>query len=54
MTDKVRNTLHRLRGKGRRSAGRVTGDREMEARGGAEKTRGDLKQAGENVRDAFS
>ncbi|MEX5633106.1 CsbD family protein [Parafrankia sp. FMc2] len=50
MVDKARNALKRFTGRSRRTAGRVSGDREMEARGAAEKIGGDVKQAGENLK----
>jgi uncharacterized protein YjbJ (UPF0337 family) len=50
--NKMRNSLQRLVGKSRRTTGRVTGDREMEARGAAQKAGGDIRQAGENLKDA--
>ena len=35
------------------AAGRVTGDERLEAEGRADKTKANLKQAGEKVKDAF-
>lgn len=51
MVDKMRNTLQRVMGRSKRTAGRVTGDRDLEARGAAQKMGGDVKQAGENLKD---
>jgi len=49
--DKVRNSVQRLTGWGRRTAGRVSGDRRLEAQGAKEKISGDVRQAGENLKD---
>jgi uncharacterized protein YjbJ (UPF0337 family) len=49
--DKAKNSMQRLRGRSKRNAGRVSGDRGMEARGAAQKIGGDVKQAGENLKD---
>ncbi|ONH25383.1 CsbD family protein [Pseudofrankia asymbiotica] len=53
MVDKMRNTLQRVTGRGKRTTGRVAGDRDLEARGSMEKSGGDIKQAGENLKDAL-
>jgi uncharacterized protein YjbJ (UPF0337 family) len=52
MVDKVKNTLQRVTGHGKRTAGRVSGDPDLEARGAAQKVGGDVRQAGENLKDA--
>ena len=51
--NKTRNTAQKLKGQVKEAAGRVTGDRRLEAEGRADKTRANLKQAGEKVKDAF-
>ena len=51
--DKFTNKLQKLRGRMKRNAGAVSGDRRLEAEGSSEEVRGGLKQAGEKVRDAF-
>ncbi|CAI7975907.1 CsbD family protein [Frankia sp. Mgl5] len=51
MVDKARNALQRFTGRGKRTAGRASGDRGLEARGAAEKIGGNIKQAGENLKD---
>ncbi|MBL7488657.1 CsbD family protein [Frankia sp. AgB1.9] len=51
MVDKARNTLQRIMGRGKRTTGRVIGDRDLEARGAGQKAGGDIKQAGENLKD---
>jgi uncharacterized protein YjbJ (UPF0337 family) len=51
--NKTRNAAQRVKGQFKQAAGRVTGDRQLEAEGRADKTRASLKQAGEKVKDAF-
>ncbi|EFC83455.1 CsbD family protein [Parafrankia sp. EUN1f] len=51
MVDKARNALQSFTGRTKRSAGRVSRDRKLEARGAAEKIGGDIRQVGENVKD---
>jgi uncharacterized protein YjbJ (UPF0337 family) len=51
--DKVRNRIRGSKGRTKKTVGRTTGDRPMEARGKGEQVSGDLKQSGENVKDAF-
>ncbi len=40
-------------GEGKEQVGDVTDNERLEAEGKAQQTEGDLKQAGENVKDAF-
>jgi uncharacterized protein YjbJ (UPF0337 family) len=42
-----------LKGKLKETAGRATDDPDLEARGKADKTKGNLKQAAEKTKDAF-
>jgi uncharacterized protein YjbJ (UPF0337 family) len=51
--NKTRNAAQKAKGQVKQAAGRVTGDRRLEAEGRADKTRANLKQAGEKVKDAF-
>jgi uncharacterized protein YjbJ (UPF0337 family) len=51
--NKTRNAAQKVKGQFKEAAGRVTGDERLEAKGRADKTRADLKQAGEKVKDAF-
>ena len=51
--DKIKNTAQDLGGKVKEAAGRVTDNERLEAEGRADQTAADLKQAGENVKDAF-
>ncbi len=51
--DKVRVKAQEMRGRIKRNIGEVTGDRGLEAEGRTDEVMGNLKQAGEKVKDAF-
>jgi uncharacterized protein YjbJ (UPF0337 family) len=51
--DKIRNKIDELAGRGKETAGRVTGDPDLEAEGRGERAASNLKQAGEKIKDAF-
>jgi uncharacterized protein YjbJ (UPF0337 family) len=51
--NKTRNAAQRVKGQFKQAAGRVSGDRQLEAKGRGDKTRASLRQAGEKVKDAF-
>ena len=51
--DKASNKAEQGKGKLKETLGGVTGDEDMKNEGKADQTSGDLKQAGENVKDAF-
>lgn len=51
--DKFTNRVQKLRGRMKRNAGAMSGDRRLEAEGRSEEVRGGLKQAGEKLKDAF-
>ena len=51
--DKAKNSAQRAKGKVKEIAGRVTGDDKLRAKGKTDQTKGNLKQAGEKVKDAF-
>ena len=51
--NKTRNAAQKVKGQVKQAAGRVTGDRRLEAEGRSDKTSANLKQAGEKVKDAF-
>jgi uncharacterized protein YjbJ (UPF0337 family) len=53
LKDKAENTGDKLKGKAKETEGRATGDRQRETQGKADQSKSDLKQAGENVKDAF-
>ena len=49
LADKMNNKARELRGRVKRNAGEVTGDRRLQA----EERAGHLRQAGEKLKDAF-
>ncbi|MEO6700111.1 MAG: CsbD family protein [Jatrophihabitantaceae bacterium] len=51
--DKAKNKVEELTGKAKEKAGQATGDEQLEAEGNVDQTKGNLKQAGEKVKDAF-
>lgn len=52
--DKLRNTLQGLSGAAKQRTGEAAGDRDLAARGRADRAKADTKQAGEHVKDAAS
>lgn len=50
--DKIKNKSQELKGRAQENVGRATGDREMESEGVANQTKGNVKQAGEKLKDA--
>lgn len=51
--DKFRDKVQVLRGRIKRNTGEVTGSGRLQAEGRADEVMGNLKQAGEKVKDAF-
>jgi uncharacterized protein YjbJ (UPF0337 family) len=51
--NKAANKVTEVKGKVKEGVGRATGDEELEAEGTADQAKGNLKQAGEKVKDAF-
>ncbi|HEX2903057.1 MAG TPA: CsbD family protein [Jatrophihabitans sp.] len=51
--DKAKNKAEEMTGKGKEAAGKATGDERLEAEGHADQASGNLKQAGETVKDVF-
>ena len=51
-TDKAKNNAQRAKGKVKEAAGTVTGNDKLRAKGKTDQRKGDLKQAGEKVKDA--
>jgi uncharacterized protein YjbJ (UPF0337 family) len=51
--DKVDNKSEELGGKVKEGVGKATDDERLEAEGKADQTSSNLKQAGENIKDAF-
>jgi uncharacterized protein YjbJ (UPF0337 family) len=53
LDDKIQNAAEDFGGKTKESVGESTGDRDLQAEGKADQTKANLKQAGENIKDAF-
>jgi uncharacterized protein YjbJ (UPF0337 family) len=51
--DKIKNKTEELGGQGKEHVGRATGDQRLEAEGHKDQASGNLKQAGEKVKDVF-
>jgi uncharacterized protein YjbJ (UPF0337 family) len=51
--DKAANKATEVKGDIKEGLGRATGDQELEAEGKGDQVKGNLKQAGEKVKDAF-
>jgi uncharacterized protein YjbJ (UPF0337 family) len=51
--DKAADKAQEVKGKVKEKAGQATGDEYLEAEGKADQVSGNLKQAGEKVKDAF-
>jgi uncharacterized protein YjbJ (UPF0337 family) len=52
-TDKIKNAIEDAEGKAKEALGKVTGDKSTENEGKGDQAKSDLKNAGENVKDAF-
>jgi uncharacterized protein YjbJ (UPF0337 family) len=52
--DKLKNKAQELGGEGKEHVGRATGDASLEAEGHKDQAAGNLKQAGEKVKDVFT
>jgi uncharacterized protein YjbJ (UPF0337 family) len=53
VTDKMDNKAEELKGKAKQKAGAATGNEQWQAEGKVDEAKGDLKQAGEKVKDVF-
>ena len=51
--DKIKNAAEKVTGKGKEATGDAVGNPDLKAEGQTDQTKGDLKQAGEKVKDAF-
>jgi uncharacterized protein YjbJ (UPF0337 family) len=51
--DKMKNKAEELSGKGKEALGEATDDRDLQAEGQKDQAKGNLKQAGEKVKDVF-
>ncbi len=50
---KTKNKIEELGCQGKETAGKATDDRDLQAEGQADQASGNLKQAGEKVKDVF-
>jgi len=51
--DKAKNKAQEMQGKGKEAVGQATDDDELQAEGKSDQAKGNLKQAGEKVKDIF-
>jgi uncharacterized protein YjbJ (UPF0337 family) len=54
LDDKIRHGAEEAKGKAKEAAGKATDDERLEAEGQKDQTAANLKQAGDDVKDAFS
>ena len=52
-TDKAKNSAQVAKGKLKEAAGSLSGNNKLRAKGKADQAEGNLKQAGEKLKDAF-
>lgn len=52
-TDKAKNEAENVAGKAKEAVGDATDNERLEAEGKGDQTKANVKQAGENVKDAF-
>jgi uncharacterized protein YjbJ (UPF0337 family) len=50
--DKISNAIEDVSGKAKEAVGKLAGDRDLESEGRGDQARGNVKKAGENVKDA--
>jgi len=53
LTDKAKDKAQEGKGRVKEAAGKATGDKDLESEGKTDKIVGDVKQAGEKLKDAF-
>jgi uncharacterized protein YjbJ (UPF0337 family) len=51
--DKMENAGEKMSGQAKETTGKMTDDERLEAEGETDKSKADLKQAGEKIKDAF-
>ena len=51
--DKMKNKAQELSGEGKEHVGKATGDEQLEAEGRKDQAAGNIKQAGEKIKDVF-
>ena len=52
--DKAKNKAQIAKGKLKETAGKATGDQQLESEGDVDQMKGNIKQAGEKVKDALT
>ena len=52
-TDKAKNTAQQAKGKLKETVGKLSGNDKLRVKGKADQVMGNVKQAGEKVKDAF-
>jgi len=52
--DKAKNAVEGVEGKAKEAFGKVTGHKDTESKGKGDQAKADLKDAGEEVKDAFN
>jgi uncharacterized protein YjbJ (UPF0337 family) len=52
-SDKIKNKVDTVGGKGKQAVGGATGDESLKAEGNKDEAKGNLKDAGENIKDAI-
>jgi uncharacterized protein YjbJ (UPF0337 family) len=50
--DKISNAIEDVAGKAKEAVGKLAGDKDMQGEGQGDQARGQMKKAGENVKDA--
>ena len=53
IADKAKNTAEELAGRAKEVVGDLTDNKDLENQGKADQTRADVKNTGENIKDAF-
>lgn len=53
LSDKLENAKDKVTGKAKEAAGDAQGNEDLKAEGKAQEAKGNLKSAGENVKDTF-
>ncbi|MBV9060250.1 MAG: CsbD family protein [Pseudonocardiales bacterium] len=51
--DKIENKAEEMKGEGKETIGRATDDEELVAEGQMDQAKGNIKQAGEKIKDIF-
>ncbi len=53
LADKAKNKAEEVKGQGKETAGKATDDDQLKAEGKADQAKGNIKQAGEKIKDTF-